>query len=849
MKNEKFFADIHKFVNKPVRYIGNEYNAIIKDKNSVKLRWALAYPDLYEVGMSHTGIKILYSVLNKRDDIAAERVFAVEKDMFKYLRDNAQLLYTLETKDAVKNFDIFGITLQSEMSATTILQMLDLSGIPFYSKDRTEDDPIVFGGGPAVFNPEPIAPFFDAFLIGDGEEAVLDISDILIKNKGLKRSEKIQLLKQIKGVYIPSEFIFKFNENGRIIERESLDVDYSFVERRIIIDLDKAHFPDDIVVSNIPLIHDRIGIEIQRGCVRGCRFCQAGMTTRPVRQRSPETIKGLFKDSIVKTGIEDLGMLSLSVGDYDCVEPLMVEVLREHSPKHIALSLPSLRTETVTDKMIEESAKVRKSSFTLAPEAGTDRLREVINKGNSEEDLLKSLERIFKAGWDHVKLYFMFGFPTETVKDAEAIAILSNKALDIGRRYHRRPKIDISVNVFIPKSFTPFQWIKMMDKEDYELKREEIFQRRARGVKIAMIRYREAIMEGVLSRGNRLLAPVIEKVYKMGSYLEGWTENYFIDRWIEAMESENLDYIKLMGEMDKDEILPWDHLDAGVSKRYLWNEYQKSLNQEVTDECLFGKCSMCDVCDFKVVKNRQYRKKKEYKDFDYDEIGEVVKVSPEDFVRNHKYFISFEKKHPATLFSQLDTIRAFTRLFRRLDIPLTFSQGFSQRPLIKFYFALPLGVESHDEWMEIFTHEKLDLDNILTLLNDNITDGIKFNEIKEIENKKNLSYEPLTIEYQFDFLNSKQENYENYINNKESYIIERLTKKKKLKKYETNKYVEEISYNNDEKSCKVVLKYIDGVTLRYSEVLKNIFDLEITDKEVVKVTKVKTEGRDLKGHH
>ncbi|MBN2694187.1 TIGR03960 family B12-binding radical SAM protein, partial [bacterium] len=812
MINDSFLKNIDKKVTKPIRYVGGEHNIVFNKYKEAKLSWLLCYPGFYEVGMSNLGLKILYSILNNDDDISAERAFAVGEDMYSYMKENSIPLYSLETKKEAKNFDIIGITLQSEQTFGSVLHILDLADIPFYSSERDENYPLIIGGGPSIFNSEPIADFFDAILIGDGEEAILEISKVIIESKSLSKKEKLLKLSKIEGVYIPSFFEFEY-DGAKISKRVALIENYTKVKKRLLSDMNSVVVPTEYITANTTLIHDRVGVEIQRGCTRGCRFCQAGMTYRPVRQRKPKEVKEALEKSLQTSGMESAGLLSLSAGDYGCIDPLLRDLLGEMEEINVSLSLPSLRTESITDEMIREVAKVRKSGFTLAPEAGTDRMRRVINKGNSEENLLESVERIFQAGWDHLKLYFMMGFPTETEEDIKSIMWLAKKCSSIARRYNRKARVDLSVNLLVPKPFTPFQWVGMPDYETYQTMRNTLYHMKNSSVSINIAYYKEAMHDGTISRADRRLSSVFVDYYWKNVDKKRVFDFFDLQDWEESIEKFGLKISDLIGEKDKNDILPFDHIDAGVSKLFLWNEYQKALNEETTDDCSLGDCQGCSLCDFSTVKNITFKKEeyqslmnsseknsedKKEQNIDLDEKSENSEYFPlqnrneieytksqqealrRAKSRNFKYFASVKKVFPANMMSQLDFLQTLTRIFRRASIPISYTEGFNKRAYVGVYYPLSLGIESLDEAIEFFTTESIDLNDILNTLNKNSVDGVQFLDLYELENKKELSLNLNGFIYEVVLDSEKEENETSL-----EFIEKKLDKKEKSTLYYT----------------------------------------------------------------
>ncbi|MFH0821434.1 MAG: TIGR03960 family B12-binding radical SAM protein, partial [Pseudomonadota bacterium] len=508
---------------KPTRYIGAEINMIRKDPSQVKLRVALAFPDAYEVGMSHLGLKVLYSIVNNRPELAAERVFAPWTDMERLMRSRNLTLCTLESGSPLRDFDLVGFSLQYELCAATVLMMLDLGRIPLRSKERTASDPLIIAGGPIAANPLPLSPFIDAFVIGDGEEVILEIADLLVDLKGRddSRDARLRALHDVPGVYVP-----QLHETGRR------------VTRRVCVDLDKAPYPTAPIVPFCETVHDRVGFEVARGCTRGCRFCQAGILYRPVRERSIQCILSGIRESLKNTGWEEVSLLSLSTGDYSGIKSLVRRAAAEFGRDMVALSLPSLRTETLDEEVAEAIRSVRKTGFTLAPEAGTDRLRRVINKGNTEEDLERSVKTAFRQGWQGVKLYFMIGLPTEQDEDVDGIARLIAKA----SKWTRGGKLTASVSTFVPKPHTPFQWAEQLSMEETR-RRQRLIGRFFRGgrVRVKFHDARTTYLEGILARGDQALADVIESAYRKGARFDGWEECFNLDRWMEAFAERGID--------------------------------------------------------------------------------------------------------------------------------------------------------------------------------------------------------------------------------------------------------------------------------------------------------------------
>ncbi|MFQ5901463.1 MAG: TIGR03960 family B12-binding radical SAM protein, partial [Thermodesulfobacteriota bacterium] len=542
--------EILPFVRRPGRYIDREINSIKKDLNKIGLKFALAFPDLYEVGMSHLGLQILYSILNNHPDVACERVFSPEMDMEVMMRERGMPISSLESSLPLREFDLIGFSLQYELSYTNVLNIIDLAGIPFYSRDRDDDStsfiamsyPLIIGGGPLSLNPEPIADFFDLFLLGDGEDAVLEVADVLLKGKGdgLKKGDLLRELSRIEGVYVPSYFDVRYAKDGSIDEIVPLMSDYKKVRRRVLKDLDKAIVPDRPIVPYLNVIHDRLSLEVARGCTRGCRFCQAGFTYRPVRERSPETIFNAIRDILKNTGYEEVSLLSLSTGDYSCIQELIIRLMDYLHPDRVALSFPSLRVNSVSPLFMEQVKRVRKTGFTIAPEVGTDRLRKVINKDVDEEKLLNTARWVFEAGWKAIKLYFMIGLPTEEDDDLKGIADLSRKVFNSGKS--GRTTVKVNLSTFIPKAHTPFQWYPQITAEETMRKRGIIMKwGRARGLEFKTDDPDKGLLEGVFSRGDRRLSRVIHKAYSLGCRLDGWREHFRPDLWQEAFKASGLE--------------------------------------------------------------------------------------------------------------------------------------------------------------------------------------------------------------------------------------------------------------------------------------------------------------------
>ncbi|MBP3392196.1 MAG: TIGR03960 family B12-binding radical SAM protein [Clostridia bacterium] len=610
MKNFYIPEDILKIVEKPGRYTGGELNSVVKDLSKVDVRMALCFADNYDIGMSHLGFKLLYQLLNERENVWCERVFAPWPDLEDQMRARGYHLFALESQQEIRNFDLIAFSLQYEMSYTNVLNMLDLAGVPLYTKDRGEQDPLVFAGGPSANNTEPMADFFDFYNLGEGEEMLPEIVETYqsCKKAGLSRTETLRKIAQIEGVYVPSFYTPVFDASGKQIrldvKSEYADVAPARIRKRIVEDFETAYFPDKFVVPNVEVVHDRIMLEIFRGCIRGCRFCQAGFIYRPVRERSPERLIALADKLIASTGYEELSMLSLSTSDYTKLGELTDGLLDITVPQHVSLALPSLRIDSFSLDLMQKVSAVRKSGLTFAPEAGTQRLRDVINKGVQEEDLLRSCRLAFEGGWNNVKLYFMLGLPFETDEDVVGIAELAGKVLKVYDEVHygrkaRRPEITVSVSTFVPKPFTPFQWAPQIDIPEIRRRQDLIKRALNRRINFSWHDPETTVLEGAISRGDRRIGKVIYDVWKMGGRFDAWSDYMDYDRWMAAFGKNDLDATQFnQRAREIDEFLPWDHVDVGVTKNFLVREYERAARAEVTPNCR-AKCSGCGAATYK----------------------------------------------------------------------------------------------------------------------------------------------------------------------------------------------------------------------------------------------------------
>ena len=602
-------------IEKPARYIGNEVNAVDKSGSpdlGNMIRFCMCFPDVYEIGMSHLGIQILYDMFNQRDDIWCERVYSPWPDLDKIMREQNIPLFALESQDPVKDFDFLGITIQYEMCYTNILQILDLSGIPMQASDRTEDDPIVIGGGPCAYNPEPLAQFFDLFYIGEGETVYFDLMDAYKENKanGGSREGFLRKAVQIPGIYVPSLYQVSYHEDGTIAAFQPTEEGIpERIEKQVVMNVTDTYYPKAPVVPFIKATQDRVVLEIQRGCIRGCRFCQAGMLYRPTRERDVEFLKNKAVEMLDATGHEEISLSSLSSSDYSRLPELVNFLMDECGRRGVNISLPSLRIDAFSLDVMKKVQDIRKSSLTFAPEAGSQRLRDVINKGLTEEVILEGAGKAFEGGWSKVKLYFMLGLPTETEEDMKGIAHLCEK---IAKRYYEIPKeqrhgkcqITASTSFFVPKPFTPFQWAPMCREEEFldraRVVREEIHaQLNQKSIKYNWHEADVTVLEGILARGDRKVGDAILKAYEKGALFDSWSESFHPEIWKEAFAETGIDTdFYTIRERSDDEVFPWDFIDIGVSKAFLLREWKRAHEETVTPNCRM-KCSGCGAGTYK----------------------------------------------------------------------------------------------------------------------------------------------------------------------------------------------------------------------------------------------------------
>lgn len=697
--------------------MGGEMGSI--QKTSPDIRFALAFPDVYEVGMSHLGFQILYSILNKPEWLAAERVYAPWPDREEQLRSDGSGLATLESGTPLASVDILGFTLQHELSYTNIINMMAISAIPLLTTQRDESWPLILGGGPCAFNPEPLADFFDAFLIGDGEEAVLEIAATVKKWKelGQDKSQLLQSLSAITGVYIPSFFSVDYQDDGRVRTITRLQQGQTTIRRRFLSDLDTAAYPTAPVIPFLKTVHDRVTMEIGRGCTRGCRFCQAGYIYRPVRERSPEEILANIEATLVATGYDEVSLLSLATGDYGCLTPLLKELMRRYAKSRVAISFPSLRVGTLSPELVEEIKKVRKTGLTLAPEAGSERLRQVINKGITEEALLEDAQAAYGAGWRLIKLYFMIGLPTETMEDVAGIVELSRQVKRAGKLSGNGGEVNVSVSSFVPKAHTPFQWEAQISYEEILTKQQYLRGELKR--KKLNFKWHDApltVIEGVFARGDRRLGRVLQEAVSLGCRFDSWGDHFNFAVWQKAFASVGIDPRFYLRHRELDELLPWDHIDSGISKEFLLKERQRALCGEATIDCRSGNCSACGICDFTNVKMRLAQQPVA--------LLTAEPESPPGALDFERIRLRYSKTGAMIFLSHLELITLFTRAVKRAGVPVRFSQGFHPHPKFSFATALSVGVESFAEYLDIEIAPGFGADKVRESLNQVLPQGI-----------------------------------------------------------------------------------------------------------------------------
>lgn len=808
---------------KPSRYIGAEVNAVHKDKADV--RFLLAFPDTYEVGMSHLGLQILYSILNEIPYVAAERCFAVWPDRETQLREGKILLTSLESRTPLKDFDIVGFSLQYELSYTNMLNMLDLGGIPLARIKRQDGHPLIIAGGPCCFNPAPLTDFIDAFVIGEGEEVVEEITAAVRagKKNALSRDNLIEELAKIPGIYVPA--VHKKNE---------------IIQKRTVKDLNAWMYPLKPVVPLMQTIHDRITLEIARGCTRGCRFCQAGMIWRPYRERNTALLMEMAESMLKATGHEEISLLSLSSGDYSCLEPLVKNLMNRYYQKRVALALPSLRVESLNTALMEEIKRIRKTSFTLAPEAGTDRMRLIINKGNTSRDLLDTVDKIFSAGWKSIKLYFMLGLPYETREDWEGIVNLGYETL---RAAKNRGQVTVSLSTFVPKPHTPFQWQRQISLEETYERQDFIRSRiKNRNLSVKWHDARMSFLEGIFSRGDERVGALLESAFRKGCRFDGWSENLRFDLWQEVIAESEINAEDYTRERDTNEIFPWDNIDCGVSREFLLEEKQKSKDLNATGDCRFDGCQNCGVCDFNETKNI-FAAEKEIK---------TALSSPRfpDALpsKESKYRFTFSKLGRAGFLSHLEISAALIRALRRSTIEIAYTAGFHPHPKISFATATSVGMESRQEYMDIQAQEYLsDLNSLKSEINLNLPSGIEILAIRELapdemaiaQATKGFEYElHLPTDIDSSRLTAMEENIKNFLA-APAFNIHKISKGKTVIK-DIRPFVHCLNLDSDNKKIKFIVAYVQEGSARPTDVITHILKSDADEARQIRVIKTKT---------
>lgn len=731
MKGQTYAAALESLygqVEKPGRYIGSEWNAAVKDPARIKLRLCLVFPDLYELSLGNLGLQILYRIFNAMPEVWAERAYLPGPDMDALLRERHLAPPMLESQEPLTAADAIGFTLQSELTYVNILRMLDLAGLPLRTEKRGEEAPLVFAGGPCAYNPEPLAPFIDFFVIGDGEEAAQEIAACLLSMRGRSKAAQLEALAALEGVYVPSLFPVEALCDGSVVPVAS----GRKIRSRLVQDLNGIPFPDAPITPYVQLVHDGYGVEVLRGCSHGCRFCQAGMVTRPVRERSVDTISGLLDKGLARSGFEDATLVSLSTCDYS-VAPSLLHTSADVAEKHRAsLSLPSLRLDRFSVQLADHVASMRRSGLTFAPEAGSLRLRRVINKDVTDEQLLELAEEVFRRGWMHIKLYFMIGLPTEQEEDVDAIADLCIRTLGTAKKIRSRAELRLGVSTFVPKAFTPFQWAAQIGLEETRAKHRQLaaLLKPWRAIRFGRHAPESSFIEGMLSRADRRAADLLEAVFHRGGGYETWEEKLNFALWTEAAAAVHYPVEDFFRERSEYFRFPWDHLEGAVEKKALWKEWQGALTESATPDCRQGKCHLCGAikrapeCCAVVLDTHKRAETAEI-------LAPREPVAVKEAVQRMRFRVGREGR--LRFLSHLEFAHAWIRGLRRAGAPLAYSQGFHAHPKVTFSSALPVGEESRAEWMDVLLTEKTEAAIFMEKLRAVMPEGLQVYEAFEAD--------------------------------------------------------------------------------------------------------------------
>jgi radical SAM family uncharacterized protein/radical SAM-linked protein len=733
-------TDHNLFVKNPLQYLDGEVNASHKDFEGAKARIALVFPDLYELGMSHLGLKILYEILNAREEFLAERAFAPWTDRNEQLRRLGVPLCSLESGRPLGNFDLVGFTLPYELTYTNILNILDLAGIPLAARDRTGSHPFVGGGGPGAANPEVLAEFFDFFLVGDGEEAILEIAAVLAAGRGRGREGTLRKLAGIEGVYVPSLYRAVTGEGGEgILSLEPLHPGVpAVIRKRVLLDLDSAPYPVRPPVPYLETTHDRVTIEIARGCIQRCRFCQASTTYRPYRERSLRTVLEMADRGLASTGYDEISLAALSCGDYRRLEPLLAELMARYADEKVSISLPSLRPGTITGGILREVKKVRRTGFTIAPEAGSQRLRDVVSKGVTEEQIMETCSRLFREGWNRVKLYFMIGLPTETADDRDAIIDLAVRIRKAGKEILGRfPHLSVSVSSFVPKPHTPFQWSSQLTPSELHPILGGLRARlKKRGITFKWHQPELSALEGAISRGDRRMAGVIRSAWEKGRTFDGWTENFDFQPWAEAFREHGIDLDAFIGrERRPEEPLPWDHFTSADLKEFLFEERNRALEAIPSPACDPTDCPSCGLCEDYPMPGGEN-----------EAIEAPAEASPGPATVNGKVRLEFTKYDRMKYLPHLSLMRTFHRALRRAKVPLAYSQGHTPHPKIQPGPPLPMGYEGDCEYIDIETSAVFSPAEISRRLNASLPEGIEIRRAVAVHARSRSLFDMINLQ-------------------------------------------------------------------------------------------------------